>query len=248
MAISVILNTSKTSTIRPEVIDALRGFRQIIVADSSLSPEALEDARRLGCRIVETPDQTSLDDMSKVNYLMQEVVSQWVLFVDPDEVVPADLIDYLHDFTTNPGDVRGLYIPRKNFIYTKWKKTSYPDYRLRFVHRDCASWPEDRKMPVVNGVVSKIPASSQHLALLHKSSEISLTVDQLKTTPAASHGKVSLFSIVWHPIATFWAAYIGKGNFRYGTEGYIVSLNQAMRKYISMIKLYEADHKAPSHH
>ena len=72
-------------------------------------------AREHGCKIVTFPKANHKSAEPARTFAIQSATSDWVLVVDADEVVSESLRSYLYHFIKDPGKIRGLYIPRKNF-------------------------------------------------------------------------------------------------------------------------------------
>lgn len=112
----------------------------------------------------------SLDPIPYVELVRDELKKiakgDYVLFLDPDEIVPQDLKQELFN---KMGSYDYCSIPRKNIIMGKWITHSrwWPDYQIRFFKKDAVVWPtEIHKQPEVKGTELKLE-TAERLAILH---------------------------------------------------------------------------------
>lgn len=246
MGISVVINTYNEAENLPHCLDALKGFDEIVVCDMESTDATVEIAGRYGCKVVTFPkgDHTICEPARDM--AVQSASHPWVLVVDADETVTPQLRDYLYDFIGNPGDVAGLFIPRKNYVMHRFRRSSYPDAQLRFLKRDGAHWPPViHSHPTVDGAIAHIPPGRQDLALRHKSMSLTDIVERMNRYTSAQvekkrNKRVNLFSMVFIPWWFFFKIYILGGSFRYGVAGYIVAKKDAISRFYMLAKIYEA--------
>ena len=183
--ISVVINTYNAEKYLAKVLETAKSFDEVVVCD------------------MESTDST---------FAIQSASSDWVLVADADELIPQALHDYLYEFVSNPGDVRGLYIPRKNYTMGVFLPSSYPDYQLRFFVKEGTEWPPYvHTFPVVQGKLEHIPESRKDLAFDHLDDSTRATIVRLNNYTdnevekrAGKH--VTLFSMVFSPMMRFASA------------------------------------------
>jgi len=94
------------------------------------------------------------------------ITNKYVLFLDPDEIVQADLKKFL---LANYEKYDYFKIPRKNIIFGRWIKHSrwWPDYQVRFFKKDKVTWPKViHRQPKTTGTHIEVPPY-EGMALLH---------------------------------------------------------------------------------
>lgn len=92
--------------------------------------------------------------------------SDYVFFLDPDEIVPPGLKTIIQSQLTSYDYFK---IPRKNIIFGRWIRHSrwWPDYQIRLFKKDKVVWPKIiHRQPKVTGNGYQIEAREE-LALLH---------------------------------------------------------------------------------
>lgn len=245
MAITVVINTQDSARHLPRVLDNLKGFDEIVVCDMESTDSTLEIAGDAGAKTLKFTrgDHAHFNQVRMTG--IRAASSEWVLVIEPDELVPPELCDYLYKFIRNPGDVCGLYIPRKNYIFHIFRHSQYPGYQLRFFKRSCTAWPSGQQAgPDVKGSVARIPARRMELALVHIPRDLSTLLDHLNrytSTEAQSDlpDRISLLQISMQPLFSFLNAYLLKGAWRYGVAGYISAKSSAVYRYYTLAKRYE---------
>jgi len=106
---------------------------EIIIVDSGSTDKTLDIAREYTKKIFVNPWQN--DFASQRNYALQKTTGEWVLSIDADEELPAELAEEIKQFlaSNKSRDYAGMRVPRKNIIFGKWLRhgESWPDLQLR---------------------------------------------------------------------------------------------------------------------
>lgn len=245
MAISVVINTYNAAKRLPAVLSCLKGFDEILVCDMESTDNTVETARSFGATVVTFPKKNYNYCEPARNYAISQARYEWVLVVDADELVSPELRRYLQKFTQKPGNVKGIYIPRKNYVFDRFHRSTYPDYSMRFFARNSVDWPADiHSHPIINGEVSKIPSNRQNLALVHIPPTVEEMIDRanrytsIEAQEMHPH-KVSGIELLSRPFLKFFGEYFGKAAFRCGTAGLIASINGSVCEFYRLAKIYE---------
>ncbi|MDE6444200.1 MAG: glycosyltransferase family 2 protein [Muribaculaceae bacterium] len=245
MPISVVINTYNSSRTLSKVLEAVKGFDEIVVCDMESTDNTVELARQGGARVVTFPKKHYNYADPARNYAIHQARHDWVLVIDHDEVVTPELRQALYKFIKHPGEVKGVYIPRRNFILDRFRRSTYPDYQLRFFHRENVNWPaEFHSEPEVYGEVTKLPSNRQELALIHIPASIDHLVNRIKRYAAADltnapKKRVTLAHVALLPFATFFNTYVLKGSARYGVAGFIAAATDSIGTFYRHAKRYE---------
>lgn len=246
MKISAVINTYNGRQHLAEVIGRLRGLDEVLVCDMESTDGTPELARSLGARVVTFPKGEYSYVEPARNFAIRSAANEWVLLVDDDELISPELIEYFKEFVKNPGDVKGIHIPRKNYFFDKWNKVTYPDYQIRFFARDLIDWPPYvHALPSVEGKTEYIPKEREELAMIHIPHDLRGMMDRCNrytTAEVAKRGvkRVSLAAMFFKPAVRFFKSYVLKGGWRNGKAGFIDAANNAYYKYMTLAKMYEA--------
>ena len=243
--ISVVINTYNASKHLARVLDAVKDFDEIVVCDMESTDNTIDIAREHGCKIVTFPKANHKSAEPARTFAIQSATFDWVLVVDADEVVSESLRLYLYDFIKNPGKIRGLYIPRKNYTMKVFLPSSYPDYQLRFFIKEGTTWPPYvHTFPKVLGALDYIPKSKKDCALDHLDDSTRASINRLNNytdNEVEKHAgqKVTLLKLFVSPMIRFIKQYFIKGGLFYGIPGYIDAFRSAQYKFTVLCKLYE---------
>ena len=248
MPISVVINTYNSSRTLEKVLEAVKSFDEIVVCDMESTDNTREIASKAGAKVVTFPKKHYNYADPARNFAIRQASHDWVLLIDHDEVVTPELRQALYKFVKRPGEIKGMYIPRRNFILDRFRRCTYPDYQLRFFRKGTVNWPpEFNSEPEVYGEISKLPSNHQELALIHLPASINHLVDRIKRYSAADltnyvnepNKKVTLFHLAVLPFSTFINTYFLKGSMRYGVAGFISAATESFGTFYRHAKRYE---------
>ena len=91
--ISVVINTYNAEEHLREVLDAVKGFDEIVVCDMESTDSTTDIARRYGCKIVTFPKAGHKSAEPARTFAIQSASSEWVLVVDADEIIPMHYVN-----------------------------------------------------------------------------------------------------------------------------------------------------------
>lgn len=243
--ISVVINTYNASKYLARVLETVKNFDEIVVCDMESTDDTVAIAREYGCKIVTFPKADHKSAEPARTFAIQSAASDWVLVVDADELVSDALRTYLYDFIKEPRNIRGLYIPRKNYTMRVFMPSSYPDYQLRFFIKEGTVWPPYvHTFPTVQGELSYIHKSRRDCAFEHLDDSTRATINRLNNytdneVEKCAGKKVILFKLIASPMVRFIKQYFIKGGVFYGIPGYVQAMRSAQYKFTMLCKLYE---------
>lgn len=241
MAISVLIGTYNSAKYLRKVIENVKDFDEVLIFDHGSTDNSIEIAREAGCAVLQF-DKGQDNAYQTHNTAIKNAKNDWILFLRPNELAPKALKQYLDDFILHPEATHGLFIPRRNFILEREDTNDYPDFQLRFFHRGGTLWNDDKSdLPSVYGRIDRVPANRKELAIVRIPGSINDSIGHLeKDFPLLDASeKVDLWHILSITMGTFMKEYILKGKFRYGTTGYIDSVNITMKEYFKLAKRHE---------
>ncbi len=245
--ISVVINTYNAEKHLDRVLKAVKGFDEVVVCDMESTDDTLEIAKRHGCRIVTFEKKDYVSAEPARTFAIQSASCEWVLVVDADELVTPQLRDYLYAAINSPDCPRGLYLPRKNFFMGRFMHSRYPDYILRFFVKEGTVWPPYvHTLPIVKGTTEYIDKRNKDLALIHLADDSIQTVvaktnlyteNEIKKKTGKRYGVTAL---LWRPFFRFFKAYVLKGGFRDGKEGFICACYDGFYQFVAVSKILES--------
>lgn len=114
MKISVVIQTYNSEQFLERVLNSVKEFDEIVVCDMYSTDRTIEIARKFDCKIV-YHKKTDFCEPAR-NFAIHSATYDWVLVVDSDEIVPADLKDYLYTLLREQRAIGGVWIPRKKLF------------------------------------------------------------------------------------------------------------------------------------
>ena len=95
MKISVVINTYNAEKYLERVLEAVKGFDEILICDMYSTDNTIPIAQKYNCTII-YHENTGYVEPAR-NYAIQSAKYPWVLVIDADEIVPPALKDFLYN-------------------------------------------------------------------------------------------------------------------------------------------------------
>lgn len=245
MKISVVINTYNAEKFLRRVLDSVREFDEILICDMESTDSTLDIAREYGCTVVTFPKGNHVSAEPARTFAIQSAAHPWVLVIDADELVTPELRDYLYTFIREKRG-EGLWIPRKNYYMGRFMHCHYPDYLLRFFIKEGTVWPPYvHTFPEVKGRLLRIPKNRLDLAFIHLANDS--TADIVRKTnqytesevEKKAHKNYGWAALLFRPFFRFFKAYILKGGFRDGKQGFLRASLEACYQITMLGKIIE---------
>lgn len=243
--ISAIVHTYNAAEHLDECLRALAPADEILVVDMESTDDTVAIARRHGARVVVKERGEHRLPEAYRDFAIHEAANDWVLVVDADELVPAELWKFLRGELERDDSPRAYLIPIKNYFMGKWMRCYYPDYILRFFNRVGAHWPYAvHSRPSHVGPEIVIPASRTDLAFVHLANEsVGRTLTKMNgytDNEAIRREKdFSPFKMLYEPGFRFFKTYVLKGGFREGWPGFIHAVHDGIYRFAALAKIAE---------
>lgn len=136
--ISVLILTLDEEINLPRCLASLQWCDDVVILDSGSQDATQKIATDWGARVVECPFDNYA---SQRNFGLKEIPHHhpWVLMVDADEEVPAELVEEMNRAIEGCGETTTLFrMRRKDYFFGRWIKRSsgYPTWFGRLVRPD----------------------------------------------------------------------------------------------------------------
>ena len=247
--ISVVINTRNAEQHLQQVLDAVKGFDEILVCDMESTDNTVAIAQKNGCRIVTFPKADHKSAEPARTFAIQSATCPWVLVVDADEIVTSELRDYLYRRIGQPDCPAGLYIPRLNKFMGKTMTCAYPDYQLRFFIREGTEWPPYvHTFPKVNGRLDYLPKSHRELAFIHLANDSIHSIMEKDNrysdndVDKKAHKNYGAGALLWRPFWRFFKCYVMEGGWRDGIHGLVYAGLKGIYQFELVAKMIERRH------
>jgi glycosyltransferase involved in cell wall biosynthesis len=229
-----------------DCLESLRWCDEIIVIDSFSTDRTPEICRQYTDQVVQR-EWAGYRDQKAFAY--SRATKEWVLSVDSDERVTADLREEIRSvLADDDGEYNGYSVPRLVYYLGRWwwRGGWYPDYDVRLFRRARAIWggtePHDKVL--VDGKVRRLRhplhhytyrSMDDHLRRINQFTSISSR--ELKN----SGGRWHLGDALLRPAVRFFRSYILKRGFMEGFAGFYVAVIAAVYVFLKYAKLWELE-------
>lgn len=224
---------------------------ELIVVDGSSSDKTVEIAKKYGAKVISTTNKPIFHINKQM--AMDAAKGDWVLQMDADEVVDADMRKHIlkiintEDESSQPA---AFWLKRKNWFLGKFltKGGQYPDPVIRFYKRGKAWLPMEtvHEQMEVDGEVGWLDGHLMHYNsptfsdyLRKANTYTSLTALELADKGVEISFGSTLLYCLWKPIVTFFSLYFRHKGFMDGFSGFVFALFSGLHFPLAYIKLWE---------
>lgn len=230
---------------------------EIIVVDDVSTDRTVEIAKGYTDKVFinNSADSQGSFHVNK-NLGIDKASGDWILSLDADEIVTAELADEIKEAIENP-QMRGYYINRNNYFLGKWIKGCgwYPDYILRLFRKGCARWPraihdipklgeKDKagylKSPLIHYGYYSL---SQYFNKFNQYTSILAQQEYEKGNRVKRKNFLLLFLI--KPAFYLLRKYFIQKGWREGFRGFFISFSSALVIFATYAKLWEKQEGLP---
>ena len=242
-AIIVTLNEEKDI---PYALKSVRWCDDILVIDLHSEDRTVEYARQYTQNIL-YHDRVPAVELAR-QYALDRTDGEWILIIDPDEVVPPLLAQQLRKISIQD-DVDVVYLPFKNHIWGKWVRYCewWPDMHARFFRKGAVKLiPEIHSKFQIkpNSRILMLPGSEEYAMMHFSYLDIEHFVEKTNrytSVEAIQHPEIkySKISLLRSVIKEFRKRYIKLGGYRDGELGFFLSIMYSMYQALTIMKRCE---------
>jgi len=242
VTLSVIIITKNEEAMIRRCLQSVTWADEIIVADSDSSDATARICRELNAKVHSFNDWPGFG--AQKNRALDLASCDWVLSLDADETVTAELRAEIESVMANPGGHAAFRLPRSSSYCGRQMRHSgwWPDHVTRLFQRGSARFSDDlvHERLVVEGRVGTLMQPLLHEAFTGLE-EVLEKMNRYSTASAAMlyrQGKTgSLASAVLHGLWAFIRTYILRAGFLDGREGFMLAVSNAEGTYYRYVKL-----------
>ena len=247
--ISVVINTFNEGKTVGRVIKSVGWADEVVVCDMHSDDDSAEIARKLGARVV-LHKRVSFVEPAR-NFAVLKASNDWILVLDPDEEIPAELGEKLQEIAASEDSPEYVEIPRKNIIFGGWMKASmwWPDYNIRFFKKGAVTWGNEiHRPPKATGEGIKLPEEEKYAIAHYHYESVSQFIERMNryTSVQAEELKSQGYIFNWRdliskPNSEFLSRFFLNRGFEDGLRGLALSLLQAFSFLVVYLKVWEIE-------
>ncbi len=149
--LSVVINVKNNAKELAVCLQSVAFADEIVVVDMESTDDSVKVAKNAGAKLFEHQDVGYADPAR--NFAISKATNAWILVVDADEVIPAQLAQVITKTISNQsGDV--YWLPRTNMIFGIWAEHAgwWPDFQPRLFRKGQVSWEVGvHRLPTITG-------------------------------------------------------------------------------------------------
>lgn len=224
-------------------LDSVAFCDERIVVDGGSTDATAAIATARGARVVMRP----FDGFgAQKGYAVSQATSDWILSVDADERVSAELAAAIKQAVIGT-EHDGYEVSRLSYFCGRPMRHSgwYPDYVLRLFRRVRGRFTDDlvHERVICDGRIGRLAGTLHHHSVTRLEQALS-RVDRYSTAGAAmlvaSGRKVTFASGITHGLWSFLRAYVLRLGFLDGREGFLLAVANAEGTYYRYMKAWLA--------
>ena len=221
---------------------------QILIVDSGSTDNTLNIAKEMGSVAIQ---QDWLGFAAQKQLAIDSAKTDWVLFLDADEVLSAEAITEIKALFLSQTHIQepehfAYSLPRENWFQGKIIRHGswWPDRVTRLVHRKHGaikqvkvheSWQTSEKVIELQSPIKHYSYENYSQLVLKADKYSTLAAEQLY-----SNGKkTTTWAPLTHAIASFIRLFLLKQGFRDGIEGAAIAYTTALASFMKYAKLQE---------
>jgi len=244
--LSVVIITKNEAENIAGSLESVRWVDDVVVVDSGSSDATVEIAKQYTDRV---STKTWEGYGQQKNHATGLAAHDWVLSLDADERVSAELADEIQALLSSAPPMQGYRIPRTMHYLGRWIRSTdwYPDLKLRLYDRRVSRWSirHVHESVSVDGRVGKLGSELHHYAYRDISHHLS-TIDRYTTLAVQQmvleQQRARWLDLIVHPPAVFFRNYLLKRGLRDGVPGLIVSMMNSYHVFLKFAKLWAHQH------
>jgi len=244
-SLSIVYITLNAEQYIQESLNASRQLSEhVLIVDSGSTDKTLEIAKSLNIEIIQ---QDWLGFAAQKQFAIDNANTDWVLFLDADEVLSKQAIAEIHALFNKQDPVNFAYsLPRENWFQGKIIRHGswWPDRVTRLIHRKHGAIKQVKvhESWQTNEQVIELQSPLKHYSYQNYSQLIQ-KADKYSTLAAEQlyeNGKqAGKWAPLTHAIASFIRLFILKQGFRDGIEGAAIAYTTALASFMKYAKLQE---------
>lgn len=247
MISAVVLSHNNASIIR-KTLESLVWCDEILVIDDDSTDETKAVAEKIGARVIHRP--LANDFAAQRNFALGKTKSDWVLFIDSDEIVSKHLSQEIQKAIQDNG-IDGYFLKREDILFGE--KLRYGETAavrlLRLGRKEAGVW--ERPVHEVWNITTSVKTLQSplehypHQTMTEFLDDINMYSTQNAKLMFSEGKRVGWFEIVAYPTGKFLQNYLLRQGFRDGMRGAILAIMMSFHSFLTRGKLYALQHKQP---
>ncbi|OGM28690.1 hypothetical protein A3D84_05525 [Candidatus Woesebacteria bacterium RIFCSPHIGHO2_02_FULL_42_20] len=184
------------------------------------------------------------------NFGIAKASHEWVLILDPDELLGSALIKKLRSVIKD-STLNYCLIPRKNMVFDSWLKHSrwWPDFNVRFFRKGKVTWSDEIHIPPATvGKGYEFPVKEEFAISHNHYNSVEEYLERLnRYTSVQAEGRISEgYKFKWQdllrfPASEFLSRYFAGFGYKDGLHGLVLSVLQGFSEFVVYVKVWQKE-------
>jgi glycosyltransferase involved in cell wall biosynthesis len=241
--LSVVVVTLNEEERLRACLESVAWADEVVVVDALSHDKTAQIAREFTDQVIVRPWPGFA---AQKNFGLAEASGDWILSLDADEQVSAELREEILRVLADDGPYDAYRVPRRNLFGGQWVRRGglWPDWQLRLFRRGRGRFVERavHESVGVTGTVGRCRG-----ALVHRSyrnvADFLARADRYSTLAAeeavAQGRRARVSDLLLRPLGRFLAMYVVQGGFLDGWRGFLLATLYAYYVLIRSAKIWE---------
>lgn len=250
--LSVCVICCNEETELPRCLDSVAFADELIVVVDAKSTDRSEAIVRERADRVEVRPYDG--DIEQKSYCTSLATGDWILVIDPDEVMRPELAASVRAAVDQVAPVvTGYEVDRLTWHLGRWVRHGdfYPDWTLRLFRAQGHRWrgrnPHGRIEPGKGGSVSRLDGELEHYSYRDIADHLDRTQRWSSQAALALHAegrRTRSWDLALRPAWRFFRGYVLKRGFLDGAPGFAIAAVNAFYVFLKYAKLWDLSRKA----
>lgn len=243
---TVILTKNEEKTIKQVILNTQKCAANVLVVDSGSSDKTVEIAEKCGAKVV----YRAWDDdfAAQRNFALQHVTTPWVLYLDADEFLDAELTAAIKNVLASDENKQYSMLRKSHAFGFEYKHGIFkPDEVIRLFKTKAVNWEgKVHERPVCEMPKERLKGYIEHYTYENWQdwwNKAGHYTSIWAEDAYKRNKKTSLGSAFFHAAYGFFRAYITQAGFIDGWSGLYSSLQHFIYTLMKYLKLYELQNK-----
>jgi glycosyltransferase involved in cell wall biosynthesis len=241
--LSVVVVTRNEEDRLRASLESVAWADEIVVVDAESDDKTVTIAQEFTDHVIVRP---WAGYAAQKNVAIDLATGDWILSLDADEIVSAELTAEIRRVLAADGPADGYAVPRRNIFWGRWVRHGglYPDWQLRLFRRGRGRFVERavHESVRVDGRVERLAGHLEHRSY-RDVGDFLARADRyaaLAAADAVAQGRrAGVRDLVLRPLGRFVSMYVVRGGFLDGWRGFLLASLYAYYVLIRAVKIWE---------
>ncbi len=245
--LSVVIITKNEEQKIARCLESVAWADEIIIIDDCSSDGTSRICKSFGATVIESVSFGNFDHQRNLG--MEKASGDWILQMDADEIVTAELAREIKKAISNPGRFVAYKFKRRNYFlghfmkYGGWYNYStklFKKTNARFIGKSVHETLHlDGETGIIAEDIEHFPFTSIYQFIDRHNYYTTVEAREILEKKGTLDMKIIRYNLTIKPFKLLWKMYVKKSGFREGIRGFIFSVMYAFVHFLKWAKYWE---------